>query len=55
MWGHDEDENGALAQTRKSDRLPGFVLPDTVRVAIRDQDAFVDTDVIVCAIQFPPS
>ena len=50
MWGHDEDENGALSQTRRSERLPGFVLPDSVRVAIRDEDAFRDADVIVCAI-----
>ncbi|MHA7813815.1 MAG: NAD(P)H-dependent glycerol-3-phosphate dehydrogenase [Phycisphaerales bacterium] len=50
MWGHDENENGALSQTRKSERLPGYTLPETVRVAIRDDDAFADADVIVCAI-----
>jgi len=32
MWGHSADEAGNLTQTRKSPRLPGFVLPDSVRV-----------------------
>lgn len=50
MWGHDEDENGVLAQTRRSDRLPGLVLPDSVRVALRDAEAMRGADVIVCAI-----
>ncbi|MEZ6163305.1 MAG: hypothetical protein R3B67_02605 [Phycisphaerales bacterium] len=27
MWGHDEDECGALSQTRRSERLPGFGCP----------------------------
>ncbi|MFK7758972.1 MAG: NAD(P)H-dependent glycerol-3-phosphate dehydrogenase [Phycisphaerales bacterium] len=50
MWGHDDDENGALAQTRKSNRLPGFSLPNTVRIALSDPEALKDTDIIVCAI-----
>ena len=50
MWGHSEDENGALAQTRKSDRLPGFTLPDPVRIALSDAEAFADVDLIVNAI-----
>lgn len=32
MWGHDIDEVGELTQTRRSPRLHGFTLPDTVRV-----------------------
>ncbi|MBX3402912.1 MAG: NAD(P)-dependent glycerol-3-phosphate dehydrogenase [Phycisphaeraceae bacterium] len=32
MWGHDADEVGELTQTRTSPRLPGFELPDCVRV-----------------------
>jgi glycerol-3-phosphate dehydrogenase (NAD(P)+) len=32
MWGHDIDEVGELTQTRQSPRLPGFTLPDSVRV-----------------------
>lgn len=50
MWGHDENETGALSQTRKSDRLEGFSLPESVRVALTDEEAFLDADVIVCAI-----
>ncbi len=50
MWGHDEDENGVLAQTRKSERLAGFVLADSVRVALSDAEALRDADVIECAI-----
>lgn len=50
MWGHDEDENGVIAQTRKSPRLPGFTLPDPVRVALNDQEALAEADIIVCAI-----
>jgi glycerol-3-phosphate dehydrogenase (NAD(P)+) len=50
MWGHDETERGNLAQTRKSPRLPGFELPDAVRVAITDAEALKGADVIVTAI-----
>ncbi len=50
MWGHDENENGILAQTRKTDRLPGFELPSSVRVGITDAEAFQDADIIVNAI-----
>lgn len=32
MWGHDADEVGELTQTRTSSRLPGFELPECVRV-----------------------
>ena len=50
MWGHDETERGNLAQTRRSPRLPGFQLPDSVRVAISDDEALRDADLIVSAI-----
>lgn len=50
MWGHDEDENGSMAQMRRSDRLPGFVLPASVRIGLRDAEALRDAEYIVCAI-----
>lgn len=50
MWGHDETERGNLAQTRRSPRLPGFELPDSVRVAISDPEALREADLIVSAI-----
>ncbi len=50
MWGHDETESGNLAQTRKSDRLPGFTLSDDVRIAIKDREALKDADIILNAI-----
>ena len=50
MWGHNADEAGALAQTRKSPRLPGFKLPEHVRIAVRDRDAVEDASLIVTAI-----
>jgi len=50
MWGHDADENGNLAQTRHSERLPGFSLPGCVRIALSDQEALDGADIIVNAI-----
>lgn len=50
MWSHAADEGGELAQTRRAARLPGFVLPDDVRVAISDSEAVRDADVIVSAV-----
>ena len=50
MWGYDDNENGALSQTRKSDRLPGFELPTPVRIALTDAEALADADIIVNAI-----
>lgn len=50
MWGHDEEEVGILAQARKSDRLPGFELPRSVRIALSDAEALKDADIIVNAI-----
>ncbi|MEO0716850.1 MAG: NAD(P)-binding domain-containing protein, partial [Planctomycetota bacterium] len=50
MWTHDADEAGALAQTRRSDRLEGFELVESVRVAIDDAEALEGADLIVSAI-----
>ncbi|MDF1808942.1 MAG: NAD(P)-dependent glycerol-3-phosphate dehydrogenase [Phycisphaerales bacterium] len=50
MWGYDSEENGVIAQTRKTDRLPGFELPASVRIALSDQEALADADIIVNAI-----
>lgn len=50
MWSHSAEEGGQLAQSRRTDRLPGFVLADSVRVAIADTDALRDANIIVSAI-----
>ncbi len=50
MWGHDPDESGSLMQTRKSERLNGFELPEGVRIAMKDAEAVEGADIIVCAI-----
>ncbi|MBC7836108.1 MAG: NAD(P)-dependent glycerol-3-phosphate dehydrogenase [Phycisphaerales bacterium] len=50
MWGHDPDERGRLSQTRKSAKLPGFALPDQVRVALSDDEAIGGAQYIVSAI-----
>lgn len=49
VWGRNAEDVGELAQTRTSRRLPGFVLPDGVRVSIRDQELEA-ADLIVSAI-----
>ncbi|VAX40243.1 Glycerol-3-phosphate dehydrogenase [NAD(P)+], partial [hydrothermal vent metagenome] len=50
MWGHSLDEAGALAQTRRSRRLEGFELPESVKVCFADADALAGAEVIVSAI-----
>ncbi|MCE2966184.1 MAG: NAD(P)H-dependent glycerol-3-phosphate dehydrogenase [Phycisphaerales bacterium] len=50
LWGHSAEEAGAVAQTRKSERLPGLRLPDEVRVSVRDHDALHEADLIVSAV-----
>lgn len=50
MWGRLSDETGPLAQTRKSPRLPGFVLPDGVEVCLKEKDALADASMIVSAV-----
>ncbi len=49
-WGHDEDEIGRLAQTRRSDRLPDLTMPDPVRLALNDAEALEGVDLIVSAV-----
>lgn len=50
MWGHDRDQVAGLAQTRWTDKLPGFTLPSDVRVAFKDREALADADVILVAV-----
>ncbi|MEL7474088.1 MAG: NAD(P)H-dependent glycerol-3-phosphate dehydrogenase [Planctomycetota bacterium] len=50
LWGHSPDEVGQLAQTRRSDRLEGFVLADDIRLALSDAAALAEADLIVSAI-----
>lgn len=50
MWGHNPDEAGRLAQTRRSSRLEGFVLSDDVQVILKDDAALRDAQLIVSAI-----
>jgi glycerol-3-phosphate dehydrogenase (NAD(P)+) len=50
MWGHSPDEAGLLAQSRRSPRLDGFVLPASVEVALRDEAALAETSLIVSAV-----
>ncbi len=50
LWGHSPDETGHLAQARRSDRLPGMVLPGEVKVTMKAKEALADADVIVSAI-----
>ncbi len=49
-WSHSLNEAGAVAQSRRSDRLPGFTLPPTVRIATSDAAALDDADLIVSAV-----
>ncbi|MFT3684098.1 MAG: NAD(P)H-dependent glycerol-3-phosphate dehydrogenase [Phycisphaerales bacterium] len=50
LWGHEAAPSEALAQTRRSERLPGFVLADSVRVSLKDKDALADADIIISAV-----
>jgi glycerol-3-phosphate dehydrogenase (NAD(P)+) len=50
LWGHSTEEAGRLAQTRTSPRLPGFRLPDSVRVCLSQRDALSGADLVVAAI-----
>lgn len=50
LWGHDAQQVEALAQTRRSDRLPGFLLAESVRVALKDRDALAEADLIISAV-----
>lgn len=50
LWGHQADEAADLSQTRRSSRLPDFVLPGDARVVIHDAAALAEADLIVSAI-----
>ncbi|MDP1662838.1 MAG: NAD(P)H-dependent glycerol-3-phosphate dehydrogenase [Phycisphaerales bacterium] len=50
LWGHEPQQVEALAQTRRSPRLPGFTLAESVRVALKDRDALADADLIISAV-----
>lgn len=50
LWGHADDEAGALTQTRTSPRLPGFVLADGIRVTADLDKAVAGADVVVSAV-----
>ncbi|MBL9002316.1 MAG: NAD(P)-dependent glycerol-3-phosphate dehydrogenase [Phycisphaerae bacterium] len=50
MWGHSPEEAGRIAQTRRSPRLPGFILPDDVHVMLKDAPALDGASVIFSAI-----
>ncbi len=54
LWGHGSLEVGALTQTRRSDRLDQFVLPDEVRVTGDIYEAVRGADLVVNAtpVQF---
>ncbi len=50
LWNHDFEEADRVAQTRTSDRLPGYHLPESVRVARSDAEALEGAALIVCAV-----
>jgi glycerol-3-phosphate dehydrogenase (NAD(P)+) len=50
LWGHDAEEAGQIAQSRKSARLPGFDLPTRVHVCLSDAEALEGSDLIVSAV-----
>lgn len=50
LWGHDTDEVGRIAQTRRSSRLPHFALPEPVQVVLKDEAALRDASLIVSAV-----
>lgn len=50
LWSHSEDEAGELTQTRRSDRLPGFELPDSARVTHDLNKAVEGATLVVSAI-----
>lgn len=50
LWGHSVEEAGRIAQTRRTPRLAGFVLPDEVDVVLKDADALRGSSLIVSAV-----
>lgn len=50
LWGHAAAESAAIAQDRRSPRLPGFVLPEGVEVCLSPVRALSGASVVVSAI-----
>lgn len=50
LWAHTADEAGALTQTRRSTRLPGYELPDAARVTADEGEAVAGVSLIVSAV-----
>ncbi|MEM1330552.1 MAG: NAD(P)H-dependent glycerol-3-phosphate dehydrogenase [Planctomycetota bacterium] len=50
VWGHDPDEVGHIAQTRRSDRLPGYTLPEAAFVHVRPGPALEGAKLIISAV-----
>ena len=50
MWGHNDDDAGELTQTRRSIRLAGFALPESVRVTTNLAKAVAGADLVVSSI-----
>ncbi|GJQ28671.1 MAG: glycerol-3-phosphate dehydrogenase [NAD(P)+] [Phycisphaerae bacterium] len=50
LWGHSVEEAGRVAQTRRSPRLDGFILPDDVEVVLKDAPALASASLIVSAV-----
>jgi glycerol-3-phosphate dehydrogenase (NAD(P)+) len=50
MWGHSLDEAGDLTQTRRSPRLEGFELPESVRVTSDIRKAVGEADLVVSSV-----
>ena len=53
LWGHDLTEVGALHQQRRSPRLPGLDLPESVRVTSDASEALAGASIIVSATSTP--
>ncbi|MCA9282526.1 MAG: NAD(P)-dependent glycerol-3-phosphate dehydrogenase [Phycisphaerales bacterium] len=50
LWGHDPDEISRLAQTRRSPRLSGVELPDSIRVTDNPAEALASASMLVNAV-----
>jgi len=50
LWGHNPEESGRIAQSRRSPRLEGFLLPPAVHVSLKDAEAVADAALIVSAV-----
>lgn len=55
LWGHQPSEVALLAQSRRSDRVPGLVLPESVRVESSAAVALRGATMIVSAIPVQPT